>query len=221
MYSISAPISTNSPCQATVLNSRQPPVEQTTFASAIALRSGPSPKKEILCEKDAKLLLKDSEIQELKRARLQYLAQQTDLQTASERERERERERDRKRQKEREREREREQQRARERESERARERERESEKERESERVRELTREIQQLRRERNGVEVYDVDAGVSDVVERNDTELPAKRVRREQAVTASEFQALHQRLVEVKKEKDLISTALEGRCLDDCKIP
>jgi len=65
------------------------------------------------------------------------------------------------------------------------------------------LLDEIQRLRRERNGVEVYDVDTGVSEVVERNDTELPATRVRQEQAVTTSVSQVLQKRLVEVKKEK------------------
>jgi len=39
--------------------------------------------------------------------------------------------------------------------------------------------------------------------VVERDDTELPATRVRQEQAVTTSVSQALQKRLVEVKKEK------------------
>mmetsp|Transcript_13202 Transcript_13202/g.20896 ORF Transcript_13202/g.20896 Transcript_13202/m.20896 type:complete len:162 (+) Transcript_13202:1697-2182(+) len=75
------------------------------------------------------------------------------------------------------------------------------------------LIQEIKRLRHELNGVEVLDVDMGVSEVVERDDTDLPAKRVRLEQAVTASVSQALQERLVEVKKEKDLISTALEEK--------
>jgi len=65
------------------------------------------------------------------------------------------------------------------------------------------LIQEIKRLRHELNGVEVLDVDMGVSEVVERDDTDLPAKRVRLEQAVTASVSQALQERLVEVKKEK------------------
>ena len=76
------------------------------------------------------------------------------------------------------------------------------------------LIQEIKRLRHELNGVEVLDVDMGVSEVVERDDTDLPAKRVRLEQAVTASVSQALQERLVEVKKEKANVLVGMSGTC-------
>jgi len=62
--------------------------------------------------------------------------------------------------------------------------------------------------------VEVIDVDTGVSELVEHDDTELPATRVRREQAVTASVSQALQERLVKVKEEKAETLADMTGTC-------
>jgi hypothetical protein len=76
------------------------------------------------------------------------------------------------------------------------------------------LLQEIKRLRRELNGVEVLDVDTGVSEVVERDDMDSPAKRVRHEQAVTARVSQALQERLVKVKEEKAEVLAGMSGTC-------
>ena len=63
--------------------------------------------------------------------------------------------------------------------------------------------RELEALRRQVRGVEVHDVDAGVSTVEERGDAEPPAKRVRREQDAGARVSKMYMDRLVQVKKEQ------------------
>ena len=76
------------------------------------------------------------------------------------------------------------------------------------------LLQEIKRLRRALNGVEVIDVDTGVSEMMEHDDTELPTTRVCREQAVTASVSQALQERLVKVKEEKAETFAYMIGTC-------
>ena len=61
---------------------------------------------------------------------------------------------------------------------------------------------ELEALRREVRGVEVHDVEAGVSRVEERGEEEPAAKRVRREQDARARVCGMLQARLVAVKKE-------------------
>jgi len=60
-----------------------------------------------------------------------------------------------------------------------------------------------QALRREVRGVEVHDVEAGVSTVEERREEEPPAKRVRREQNARARVCGMYAARLVAVKQEQ------------------
>ena len=63
------------------------------------------------------------------------------------------------------------------------------------------MTRELEALRREVRGVEVHDVESGVSRV-ERGEAEPPAEKVRREQDARVRVCGMLQARLVAVKKE-------------------
>ena len=62
--------------------------------------------------------------------------------------------------------------------------------------------RELAGLRLQVRGVEVHDVDGGVSAVEERGDAEPPAKRVRREQDARTRVCEMYQDRLVEGKTE-------------------
>jgi hypothetical protein len=89
---------------------------------------------------------------------------------------------------------------------------------------VRQMAKELEELRREVRGVEVHDVEAGVSRVEERGEQEPPAKRVRLEQDARARVCGMYAARLVAVKKEaveaeerrESMMKSAVEAKVQD-----
>ena len=93
---------------------------------------------------------------------------------------------------------------------------------------VEQMARELEALRREVRGVEVHDVEAGVSRVEERGEEEPPAKRVRREQDARARVCGMLQARLVAVKEEaveaeerrESMLQSAVEAKVKDAVRV-